>query len=398
MKSKNTSHAAFFLVLVISIVASGIIGGLVGAGFISNRGLQNIDTQSLNLRVEEDSESTRVVEKALPSVVSIVITKEIEAYNLTGPDQFPFELFFAPGFNSPQPQQNKERVKQQIGGGSGFIVGSDGLILTNRHVVSDPKADYTVILNDGTQYNAQVLARDTVNDLALIKIDAKNLSVLKLGDSETLKIGQTVIAIGFTLSEYKNTVTKGVVSGVGRRVIAGDGLESSVLDGVIQTDAAINPGNSGGPLLDLSGAVIGISTAVNLEGQLIGFAIPINEAKQAIESVKQHGKIVRAWLGVRYVPIDRRLAEMNQLSVDYGALVVRGDQPGELAVAPGSPADKAGVLENDIILEIDGKKVDESNTLARIVAKKKPGDKVKMKLLRKGKEIEAEVILEERKQ
>ena len=382
--------------LIIAVLGSGLIGGIIGAALGSERSAEIVQRASgTTLSVQEESQTTKVVDAALPGVASIVITKEFQQFsNRTGPNLFPFDDFFEFGLTQPGPP---ERVRQQVGGGSGFIATADGLLLTNRHVVSDPDAEYTVILNDGRKFQGTVLARDTVNDLAVITIDDRDLPILKLGDSDSLKIGQSVIAIGYTLSEYKNTVTKGVVSGIGRRVVAGDGFQSSVLEGAIQTDAAINPGNSGGPLLDLSGAVIGINTAVNREGQLIGFAIPANEAKRVIESVQKHGRIVRPWLGVRYVAITKELAAKNGLDVDYGALVIRGDQQDELAVMPGSPADKSGLEENDIILEVDGKRLQEDAPLARIVGSKQPGEKIELKILRKGQEKKLVVTLEERK-
>lgn len=191
-------------------------------------------------------------------------------------------------------------------------------------------------------------------------------------------------------------MTKGVISGLGRRVTAGDnrGL-SEVIEGAIQTDAAINPGNSGGPLVNLAGEVIGVNTAVSRAGQLIGFAIPINEAKRAIASVKKSGKIVRPWLGVRYVIVTEELAKKNQLSVAYGALILRGDNRTDFSVIPGSPADKAGLQENDIILSVDGTRVDEDHPLSRTIARKNPGDTVTLKVLSKGKEKVVKVELGE---
>ncbi|MDO8435586.1 MAG: trypsin-like peptidase domain-containing protein [bacterium] len=395
----TTSRFSLIVLVLLAMLGSGVVGGIVGASLGTDRSaaLKSALGQSSTLSVEEESQTTTVVDAALPAVVSIVITKELQQYsNRTGPNIFPFDNFFQ--FGMPQQPVPQGRVRQQVGGGSGFIVGSNGLILTNRHVVSDPDAEYTVVLNDGRKLQGTVLARDTINDLGIIKIDAKDLPTLKLGNSDTLKIGQSVIAIGYTLSEYKNTVTKGVISGIGRRVVAGDGFQSSVLEGAIQTDAAINPGNSGGPLLDLSGAVIGINTAVNREGQLIGFAIPVNEARFVIESVEKNGRIVRAWLGVRYVIITKEFAEQNKLSVDFGVLVLRGDQKDEFAVMPGSPADKAGLQENDIILEADGKRLDETNSLSKLIANKQPREKIELKISRKGEEKKIIVTLEERKQ
>ena len=166
---------------------------------------------------------------------------------------------------------------------------------------------------------------------------------------------------------------------------------------MIQTDASINPGNSGGPLLNLAGQVIGINTAIVQNAQNIGFAIPINEVKNTIESVKQSGRIIRPWLGIRYVLIDKSIAEANKLSVDYGALIVRGENRTDLAVIPGSPADKAGLVENDIILEVNGKKINENNPLSSVIGKFKVGDEITLKILRKGEEKEVKVKLEEMK-
>jgi serine protease Do len=348
------------------------------------------------LAVEEESATVDAVRKVSPSVVSIVISKELRRGS-DGSEFFPFEEFF--GFGLPEPDGSSLLERQQVGGGSGFIISSDGLILTNRHVVADPAAQYTVITNDGTRYGAEVVAADTLLDIAIVKINASNLPVAELGDSDSLKIGQTVIAVGFALGEFRNTVTKGVVSGINRQVTAGGPSgEAEIIDEAIQTDAAINPGNSGGPLVNLAGQVIGVNTAISEEGQLVGFAIPANAAKQIIESIRTTGKIVRPWLGVRYVLLDQEIARANQLPVNYGALVVSGSRITDLAVAPGSPADKAGFKENDIILEVGGVRIDEAHPLARLIAKHKPGDAVVFQVLRKGNTLSLTATLEERKQ
>jgi serine protease Do len=230
-----------------------------------------------------------------------------------------------------------------------------------------------------------VLARDTVIDLALMKIDAQDLPALTLGDSDALELGQTVVAIGNALGEFSNSVTRGIVSGVRRRIVAGGTLSGSeVIEEAIQTDAAINPGNSGGPLLTLDGMVVGVNTAVSERGQSVGFAIPINVAKQSIESVRQSGRIIRPFLGVRYTVITPEFAEKNRLPVDYGALVTRGSEPGAVAIVPGSPADKAGIVENDIILEADGTKIDLDHSLVGIIGRHKVGDTLDFKLYHKG--------------
>lgn len=337
------------------------------------------------------------VKKTNPAVVSIIISKQVPKYETyVDPNQQdnPFGDFF-PGFNFNIPQYRQNGTeKKDIGGGSGFLVSSDGLIVTNKHVVDQKDAEYTVYTNDGKKHTARVVARDPVLDIALIKIDGIGFPFLSLGDSDKVNVGQSVIAIGNALGEFRNTVSVGVISGLARSITAGDSLGSSeALDQVIQTDAAINPGNSGGPLLDLSGNVIGVNVAIVQGSQNIGFALPINSVKGAIESVKSTGKIVRPFLGVRYIPINSDLKDKNNLSVDYGVLVQAGNQ-GELAVIPGSPADKAGIVENDIILEIDGTKIDEKTNLASIIRQKSVGQVVNLKILHKGVEKNVSVTLE----
>lgn len=408
-QKSSMSYSLIVKTVLIAAILGGVIGFFSGSisdfpslrtwfqNKINNQTVQsaNSDSKPKEYRsvVEEESAVIDSVKKVSPSVVSVVITKEVQNYfNLSGPFQSPFDFFFgAPNVESGEPE------KKQIGGGTGFLISSDGLILTNRHVVSDEEAEYSVILEGGKTYAAVVLSRDTFNDLAVIKIEEKNLPVVALGDSEALKLGQTVVAIGNTLGRYQNTVTRGVVSGVGRDISAGDAQGISVLDGLLQTDAAINRGNSGGPLINLNGEVVGVNVAIDREGESIGFAIPINEAKTAIESVKKTGRIIRPILGIRYVPITKEIAELNKLKVDYGVLVVRGSRPNEFAVLPGSAADKAGIVENDIILDFNGKKIDEQNPLSKMIQKLKPGETVKLKTLHDGEEKNVEAILQESK-
>jgi S1-C subfamily serine protease len=346
-----------------------------------------------------------VAKNASHSVVSIIITKDLpvmEQYNINpfgnGADNTdPFQQFFQP-FQIPQYRQNGTQ-KQEVGGGTGFVISSkDGLILTNKHVVDIDGAEYTVLDNDGNKYPAKVVAKDPVQDIAVVQIDKKDLPELKLGDSDSIQQGQTVIAIGNALGEFRNTINVGVISGLRRTVTAGDNMgQSETLEEVIQTDAAINPGNSGGPLLNLKGEVIGINTAIAQGAQNIGFAIPINKAKKDLEQVKTGGKISTPFLGIRYIIINKDIQKKNNLTVDYGALVLRGEQRDDLAVAPGSPADKAGIVENDIILEIDGKKIAEDNSLSNIVQSHSVGDELTLKVMHKGETKDIKVKLEERK-
>ncbi|MBI2552284.1 trypsin-like peptidase domain-containing protein [Candidatus Uhrbacteria bacterium] len=423
-----------FLVGSVAGVTGGIVASQVAAGNIGQRLLASLPPslqwivpraapppQSSPIKGEEakgnspplvggvrgggqESDSTvEVVRRVSPAVVSIVISKEVAQRSVTSP--FPEDLFRQFGFEieipqEPAPQQPPgPPKKQQVGGGSGFVVSKDGLIVTNKHVVFDEAATYTVVTSEGKRYDAKVMARDPFIDLALIKIEAQGLPTVKFGNSDNLQIGESVIAIGNALSEFSNTITRGVVSGIKRRVTAGGpGIGSEVIEEAIQTDAAINPGNSGGPLVNMKGEVIGINTAVSQAGQNLGFAIPVNQAKPVIESVIKIGRIVRPWLGVRYVIITPELKQENQLPVDYGALIVRGAERTNLAIAPASPADKAGLRENDIILEIDRVKITEDRPLAGQIQKHQPGDTVTLKILSQGKEREVKVELEELKQ
>ncbi len=341
------------------------VGGIVVYHFYFQNSSETLSTTQ-NLTVQEDSAAEEATTKVSPSVVSIVVSKELGSY------------------------YKNYSSYQEIGGGTGFVISEDGLILTNRHVVTDQEADYTVVMSDDTTYDAEVLSRDPVNDLAILKIEAEDLEVVELGDSSDLNSGQTVIAIGNSLAEYQNTVTKGIISGLARD-LGGD------LTNLIQTDASINQGNSGGPLINLSGQVIGINVAIDRSelAEGIGFAIPIDDAKSAIESVQKYGRIIRPMLGIRYIPLTDEIAQENNLDYNYGALIIRGSNPNQLAVIPGSPADKAGLVENDIILEIDGTKIDEETNLSNLINKKSVGDTVVLKIYHDGEESEVTTELTE---
>ena len=380
-------------------------------GFFAKEYLQDIQNQNGGEKISSGifegqsvfSEERLVVDavkKTSPAVVSLVISKEVpkyETYINPNNQNNPFGNLF-PGFNFnfniPQYRQNGTEIKE-IGGGSGFFVSDDGLIVTNKHVVLQKDVEYTVFTNDGEKHEAKVIARDPILYIALIKIEGSDFPFLSLGNSDSIEVGQSVIAIGNALAEFRNTVSVGVVSGLARSITAGDSAGNiEVLDKVIQTDAAINPGNSGGPLLDLSGKVVGVNVAVAQGSQSIGFALPINSIKSAIESVKTTGKIVRPYIGVRYVVVNTDMKEKNNLAVDYGVLVKSGVSQNELAVIPGSPADKAGIVENDIILEIDGVKLDNKTSFASIVREKSIGQVVTLKILHRGEEKTLSVTLE----
>ncbi len=336
-----------------------------------------------NLPLTSDEQRIiKVVERVQPAVVSVIATADVPVYEQYYEEANPFDPF---GFSFPQYRQ-KGTEEKEISSGSGFLVSADGYVVTNKHVVSEQGVDYTVISSDGTKYPAAVVAVDPTNDIAVVKIEGAEFSYLEFGNSDKLQVGQSVIAIGNALGEFSNSVSVGVVSGLARSIQAGDGYgRSEQLQGVIQTDAAINFGNSGGPLLNLYGQVIGMNVAM-AAAENIGFALPSNSVRTVVESVKTTGKISRPFLGVRYLPIDAAIQTANDLPVDYGVLVLRGEQAGALAVIPGSPADVAGIEENDIILEIDGQKLDAENDLATIIVQKKVGDEIEIKLLHDGEE------------
>ncbi len=339
----------------------------------------------------EKSPIIEVAKKVCPAVITIVITKDLP--KIEGFYSFPFggQRFIMPKFN-------KKRERTKIGGGSGFIISPDGYVITSSHVVVDQEADYTVIFEPKKKYPAKVVSRDPINDVAILKIKAKNLPYLEFGDSEKIELGQTVIAVGNALGEFHDTVSTGVISGLSRYITAYSGLakQAERLKGLIQTDAAINPGNSGGPLVDIEGKVIGINTAMVMGAQNIGFAIPINYVKQDLEEVKKYGKVRRPFLGVRYVLLNKMIAEKNKLPVNYGALIIR-ERLGESPVVRGSAADRAGLKEYDIILECNGEKITEKNPLANMLQKFKIGEKISLKILREEKEIILKVKLEEKK-
>jgi serine protease Do len=280
------------------------------------------------------------------------------------------------------------------GAGTGIIMTKEGLIMTNKHVVEGGQS-FNVYTYDNTEYkNAKVVATDPNNDIAFLKIEAKNLAPAELGDSDKVEVGQSVVAIGNALGQFQNTVTTGVISGKSRPITAnGSNGSSEALTNLFQTDAAINPGNSGGPLVDIEGRVIGINTAVAGNAENIGFAIPINDAKNVLNSVIKTGKIVRPYIGVRYITLNEEIAKANELGSSTGALVYGSGN--QLAVLPGSPAAKAGIQEGDIILKIDGNEITESSPISSVIGKKKPGDKVEIIYLRDGKQSKATVTLAE---
>ena len=359
------------VLLVILIATLGIISGIEQYGphiqnLFKKTSLPSFQQPQQVKIVTEESVTINVVKTVGPSVVTVV-----------GEGQTPQQIDLGPFsiFNIPQDQTPQQSV------GSGFVESTDGMIITNKHVVSDTSAKYHVVTFDNKTYDVQKIYRDPLNDIAILKIDpnqnvGSSLKAITMGDSTHLQVGQFVVAIGTALGEFRNTVTTGVVSGLGRGITAGDEFQGSAekLDNVIQTSAAINPGNSGGPLINSSGQVIGINTAVSGGGQNIGFALPINAVKDSVNNFNQTGQFDRPYLGVAYKTITKAAAILND--VPQGAYIE--------TVVQGSPADSAGIRVGDIITKFDNQQVKEGQELAGLISKKKVGDSVGMTLWRDG--------------
>ncbi|KKQ61594.1 MAG: Protease DegQ [Parcubacteria group bacterium GW2011_GWE2_38_18] len=334
------------------------------------------------LRLDEQEATIRAIKKVSPAVVSITVYESL-------PNQIM-------DIDTGKISVKYENIKK--GAGTGFLISSDGLIITNKHVVDTEikeSGSYKINLNNGKQYYAQLIGKDPLNDLALLKIFDKNLPFVELGDSDKLSAGTSVVAIGNTLGLYQNSVTKGIVSGLNRSIVASDQSgNSESLGNVIQTDAQINLGNSGGPLIDLNGKVVGVNVATDSSGSSIGFAIPINDAKTVIKSAKEKGRIIRPRLGIRYLMLDEQTAFEKKLARSQGAWVNSGKS--ELAsVTSDSPAEKAGIIDGDIVFEINGIKVEGQNTLISITQRFKPGDKIGLKIQRGNKILNKIVVLDE---
>jgi len=397
-------HQTILVVAVASAAVIGSVAGAVGAvlmtgainasdlfGRLSSDGELSILDKNIVELIEEESATISVVDNVAPAVVSIVIKRPRGSLYAEG-----FDSYFFDSSANPQALTDKEAGELvEVGGGTGFFMSSDGYVVTNRHVVSDMDAEFTVVTNDGAELPATVVARDGFLDIAVLDVSGDGYPVASLGDSDRIRIGQTVIAIGNTLSEYRNTVTKGVVSGINRRVVAGEVGSDEVIERAIQTDAAINPGNSGGPLINLLGEIVGVNTAVSYEGQSVGFAIPINDVKKVVEDIERYGRIVRPWLGVRYLPMDEKLAEEMGLAYDSGALIISGSEADAPAVYPGSPADKAGLLEGDLILSINDVSVDQEQSLGSMIGDLEPGQVIVLRVVRGDELLTLNATLEE---
>ena len=389
---KATKRALSFSVLI----AAAVVFGMVVAGSVNvtprseaQRDVPGTVTRAAHTGSVAVPSFADIAEEAMPSVVSITSTDIVKgSARRSNPfggqgDNDPFEFFFGPRRN--QPRGGEEEEHKEVQGGTGFVISDDGYIVTNNHVVENSKK-VDVRLQKQT-YPAKVVGRDTATDLALLKIDAsRKLTPIPLGDSDKVRVGEWVMAIGDPLT-FDKTVTVGVVSAKERSGLTADATTRS-FENFIQTDAAINFGNSGGPLINVNGEVIGINTAMFRPAQNIGFAVPINTLKQVLPQLREKGKVTRGYLGINIRNVDNDIAGAFKLKASDGAFVE--------SVLPGEPADKAGVKPGDTVVRVDNLPVKETRDLIGYVSAKSPGTKVKLTVVRDGKEMPFTVALAER--
>jgi len=366
------------------IIALLMVGALVGFEYGVSTAVKANITPNSTVVTNSDSPMipanfNELAEKVRTGVVNIQVVKKVKNID------FGFRHFSGTPFGEKNPfgdffgpfsEENPPRGFEQRGVGSGFVMNRDGYILTNNHVVEDAD-QIKVKFANGREYDGKIVGRDPKTDLALIKIKgSSDLQPLNLGNSDDLKVGSWVVAVGSPFG-LEQTVTAGIVSAKGRVIGSGP------YDNFIQTDASINPGNSGGPLINMKGEVVGINTAIIASGQGIGFAIPINMAKEIAPQLQEKGHVTRGWLGVSIQEVTPGLAKSFNLKEKKGALVAQ--------VISGSPAEKAGIEQGDIIVEFDGKEVNDSKDLPRMVASTPVGKAVTIKLLRNGKVLDRQM-------
>lgn len=376
--AKKVFNSSTLIIVIVALVA-GAIGGFIGAKYYSPR-LTSLDSTAAQQKIVSSQSDliASIAKDVSPSVVSINVKSQSQASTLQ-------QLF------GGQDTGTSESA------GTGIIISSDGMVITNKHVIPEGTTSVSITTSDGTKYeDVKVVARDPRSnvDVAFVKINgAKNLKPAKIGDSSKMQVGDAVVAIGYALGEFENTVTSGIISGLGRPITAGDGATSTeTLSNLFQTDAAINPGNSGGPLVNMNGEVIGINTAVAGNAQNIGFSIPVNDVKSQISSILEKGKLEVPYMGVRYVVLTPAIKQQFDLSTDTGAWLKATNAT--QAVINGSPADKAGLKEGDIITKVNGEVVDADNPLAQRLSKYKVGDTIEITYVRDGKTSTTKVTLE----
>src|SRR4030042_575991 len=373
---KTRKDQIFISVIFLAVLFAAFGGAVIGANYascVSNLAFlpdflkpknslvqQTTGDENKTIRVVEESGVIDVVDKASPAVVSIVAQTV-----------------------SLDPTKGITRDQQGIG--TGFIVRNDGIILTASHVVSDSSITYNIVTKDEKTFTVKKIDFDTSIDFAILKVDAKDLPTLQLSDSDAVKVGQKVVAIGNALGRFGNSVTVGVISGVGRGVTAANsiGLSESTQENVIQTDAALNPGNSGGPLLDLSAKVVGINFATTIGAENIGFVIPINNVNLVLAQYYAKGRIIRPYLGIAYVVVDQTTSVLQK--IPEGVFIEK--------VVANTPASQACLQQGDIITKFGGISLKGGITLAGVIGKFKVGEKVDLEVWRDGKELKLKATL-----
>lgn len=364
-KSKHQGPGPSTVGIVVLAAVFGLAGGLLSTYLLGPSEQQIIENRE-EIVLQEGEVIAEVADEVGPSVVSI---------------------------NVQSTQAGVFSDTRSQSAGSGIILSEDGLVVTNKHVVSGQDANIAVVDAEGQEYtDVELVDEDPTTDIAFLQINgAEDLTPAELGESTNVRVGEKVIAIGNALGQYDNTVTSGIISGIGRPVVAGDGTSRESLTNLFQTDAAINPGNSGGPLVNLSGQVVGINTAVAGNAENIGFAIPIDDVKTGIESVKETGEIIKPYLGVRYLNVNANIAEEFDLPVEQGAYLFASQGS---PIIDDSPAEEAGLEFGDIITHVDGEEVTDRNVLATLIGKHEVGEDITLTILRDGDEQEVAATLD----
>jgi serine protease Do len=375
---------ARYLLLALAFI---LVAGLSGAGgaWLEQRGNDGLITGNLSGGKKIITTQSELIDRIAKTVGPSVVSVNVNITAQSSDDGFGFGLF---GFSQPEEEQ---------AAGTGIILSKRGIIMTNRHVVPAGTTSVSVTLSNGTELkDVSVIGRTSDGDsldVAFLKVNdlkGQKLTPAVIGDSSQVQVGDNVVAIGNALGQFQNTVTSGIISGYGRSVQASNssgGSAAENLDDLFQTDAAINEGNSGGPLVNLNGQVIGINTAIAGDAQSIGFSIPVNDVKGLIEQVLKTGKFARPYLGVRYIPLTADVANEYNLSTQNGAFIAPSVDASQPSVATGSPADKAGLQEKDIITAVNGTKIDQLHSLISLIDQHQPGDKISLTILRGGKTV-----------
>ena len=405
LRKKHLRYVAIGVGLACVVLTSAVIGGVVALyinpsaySFLGEPAFQQKIVQDQNAeptsqpyapQTTTEERITQIGEEHIDSIVAIVATKDLPTLEQCFISPFP-------GFSIPDQCPTGSTESRQTGSGSGFVI-SDNIVLTNRHVVADREAKYSIITSENKTLDAEVITRDPVEDLALLRVENLNLQSVPLGDSNNITVGQIVVAVGNALGQFDNSFSLGIISGLKRTIIATDGAggNNDTLQEIIQTDAAINPGNSGGPLFNLSGDVIGVNVAYAAQANSISFAVPINRIKPTLQQVMQTGTVQYPFLGISYISISPQIKEEYNLALDNGAFII-SESVGNPAVLQGSSADKAGIRNRDIITHINDTPINKENPLSAVLRNYAVGDQITVRVHRQGTSLPLSATLQAR--